>query len=293
MNKMKNKSALYILVVLILITASLSFVSALTISEVSMPNLTPGDEKALSVKVKNNLGEDVSDVSMNLAFAGKPFIPVGSSEDQVDEILDDKSETFKFKIKASNDVKPGDYELPYALSYKDDKNNLKQKTGTIGFSVIGDSEMDFVLLKDNPIVGQKGKVALKIINKGFGAAKFVSVKAIPTDYDLLSEDKIYIGNINSDDFETASFDVIFKNENGIFSAVVEYSDFDNQKITKNINLLLNAYTTQKAIELGIIKKSNTAVYVSVIIILFIIWLIYRSWKKRARLRKAREANGRN
>lgn len=286
---MKKQKIIFIEVIAFFIC--ISFANALTITDVSYSDFSPGEEKLITIKIENNLGEDVTDVYIGLVFTGKPFIPVGSSEDSADEILDDDNENFKFKIKASNDIKPGDYEIPYKLNYKDESGIVKQATGSIGVSVSGNPELDFVLLKENPVVGQKGKITLKIINSGFGDAKFVSVKLIPAGFTLLSEDQIYIGSINSDDFETAVFEVIFKQESTIVSAVVDYTDFDNKKITKNVNLPLDVYSKERAIELGIIKKSNTLFYLILLIIFGVVWWVYRIFKKRARLRKAREMNG--
>jgi len=275
---------------LCLLVLAISFVSSLTISEVSSGNFNPGDENTISIKIKNNMNEDVSDASLNLVFAGKPFIPVGSSEDQIDEILEDDTERFSFKIKAASDIKPGDYEIPYSLSYKNEANVLKTESGTIGLTVQGNPDLEFVLIESNQILNQKGKLELKIINKGFGQAKFASVKLSPVGFILLSERNVYIGSINSDDFETASFDVIFNQESAVFSAIVEYRDFDNNLVTKEVGLPIIAYTKEKAIRLGIIQKSNTLLYSLVIVILVIIFFVYRSLKKRARLKRAREAN---
>jgi len=170
---------------LILIILSISFVSSLTISEVSSGNFNPGDENTISIKIKNNMNEDVSDVSLNLIFTGKPFIPVGSSEDQVDELLEDDTEKFSFKIKAASDIKPGDYEIPYTLNYKNEANALKSESGTIGLTVEGNPDLEFVLIESNQVLNQKGKLELKIINKGFGQAKFASVKLSPVGFTLL------------------------------------------------------------------------------------------------------------
>jgi len=268
-----------------------SFASALTISSINPSEISPGEEKLITIKVRNNLGEDVSDVSLNLIFANNPFIPVGSSEDQIDEILDGDSESFKIKIKASNDAKPGDYDIAYTLSYKNNKGVVQQETGTIGFIVTGDPSLGFVLIKSNPIVGQKGSITLKIVNSGFGDAKFSSVKIIPSGYSVLTEDSVYIGTIESDDFETASFDVIFSANVNLVSFVVDYTDFNNEKITKMVNLPLNVYTRDEALRLGIIQKSNTALYAIVVIVVIVLWIVYRRWKKARKLKKSKENGG--
>ena len=53
---------------------------------------------------------------------------------------------------------------------------------------------------------------MKIINSGFGDIKFVNVQIFPDGFILLGSANDYIGNVDSDDFESATFDVIFNDE---------------------------------------------------------------------------------
>src|SRR4030042_1646215 len=75
--------------------------------------------------------------------------------------------------------------------------------------VNAETELDFSVETKNNIIGQKGKITLRIVNKGLGEVKFVSVQVFPQGYDLLSSDVVYIGNIPSDDSDSAGFDVFF------------------------------------------------------------------------------------
>jgi hypothetical protein len=206
---MKTKIILSGLVIIAIIM-TISLASSLTIADVTSGTFSPGEEHSISVKIKNTLSKDVEDVSLALQLTGTGFSSVGSSEDQVDEILEDDTEKFTFRIKASSETKPGDYQIPYIINYKNiNGTSQTPKQGSIGLTVEGNPDLEFVLIESNQVLNQKGKLDLKIVNKGFGQAKFVSVKLSPIGFSLLSENNVYIGSINSDDFETASFDVIF------------------------------------------------------------------------------------
>lgn len=286
---MENKAIILVVFASLFLFLSLAFSSALVLESVDADVLAPGSEGSIDISIKNNLNDDIEQVSLSLDFTNLPFTSVGSSEDNVDDINEDDSEDFHFKIKAANDAKPGFYNIPYAITYK---NQSTPQKGTIGLRVSAKTELDYSVSTENPIVGQQGKISLKIINKGLGDARFVSVKIMPGDYTVLSDEQDYIGTVSSDDFETATFDVLFKKENADLNAVVEYRDLDNNKINKDINLPLEVYSEQRATELGIIKKNNTWLYIIPIVLVIAIWLVWRAIRKRKRLNKSKEMQGR-
>jgi len=270
---------------LVLLTLALNFSTAIIINSVDTPTLNPGQEGLVSLEVENILNDKAEDVSLKLNFEDLPFIPIGTSEQSVDEIDDDDDENFVFRIKASNDVTPGNYEIPYELTYTIETQE-KTKSGTIGLQVASNPELTFSISTENAVKGKQGRITIKIINKGFSDARFVSIRALPEDFTLLSESQEYIGTIDSDDFETASFDVLFKNINTDFTAIVEYKDFDNKRIIKDVSIPVKVYSQEKAIELGIIQPSKTLGYVITVIVIILIIIIWRSIKKRKRMKKS-------
>ena len=127
---------------------------------------------------------------------------------------------------------------------------------------------------------EEGRVSLEVINKGLGEVKSMSVQIFPTGFELLSKDKIFIGSIDADDTDLASFDVIYKSANPSFSAKVDYKDFDNIEQTKTVNLPFTVYTKEKALELGLIQKDNSSRNTGIIVVLIIAWFVWRSFKKK-------------
>ena len=303
---MKTQTKAFIALTLFLVAGlfiCINLASAMIINNVEQGKIYPGESGSVSVEVKNTFGEDIEDVSLVLDFSMLPFSTVGSAEQSADGIDEDDTETFDFTLKAGNDAKPGDYNIPYIITYANPDaieitvngsttlmNPVIVKKGTIGVSIGAKTEIDYSIETQNPVIGQKGKVTLKMINRGFGDIKFVSVKASPSGFTLISDDENYIGTVNSNDFETASYDVVFNNENAKITATVKYKDFDNKDIVQNVELPVKVYTPQEAIELGIIQKSNSMVYVGIIITLILLYVIYRTIKKR---NKKKRQNGGN
>jgi len=283
-----NKLLLTLFVISILII-NFSLASAVIVKSVKTDTFSPGKDGIIRIEVENILEDDVKDVSLRLDFTGLPFTPVGSSEEGTDELGDGKEEDFTFRIKAANDITPGDYQIPYILRFREQgETQTTERFGSIGVTVTAITELSFSVSGETPVVGREGKITLKIINKGFSDAKFVLVKVFPEGYTLLSESQVYIGSVDSDDFETATFDVIFNKEDAKIIAIVEYKDFNNKKVIENINFPLNVYSEERAIELRIIKKNNTPLYITVVVTLILFWILWRTIRKRIRIKKSME-----
>ncbi len=244
----------------------------------------PGESEEIILEIENNENFDIKDVSLALDLSDLDFTTIGSSEKDVDDIDEDDDEKVSFNLRASIDITPGDYNIPYILKYVNVENDSEEleKTGSFGLRVSAETDLDFVVdVQDNAIVGEEGEISLEIINKGLGEIKSMSVQIFPQGFELLSKEKIFVGTINADDSDTANFDVIYKTTNPILSAKVEYKDFDNKDQTETVNLAFKVYTKEKALELGILQKPNYLVYL-VIGILVIAFIIHRILKKRKR-----------
>jgi hypothetical protein len=267
--------------VLFMLVLTLSLTSAMVVKSVEANNFQPGSQQDITVQIKNTLDDDVTDVSLTLDLTNLPFSMVGL-EDNPDEISEDDTENYDFTIRATSSAKAGDYQVPYTISY----NGTSTKKGTFTLTVEADPQLVYSVSADNPIVGSKAKVTLKIINKGLGDAKFVSVTLIPSGYTLLSDENVYIGTISSDDSQTENFNVIFTQQNPTLTAQIEYRDFNNKLITSTINLQVTVYSQEQALKLGITSPNNTGIYVILTIVGIAAWIVVRRVRKKKRLNKA-------
>ncbi len=277
---------------LLVLVLTLSLASAMTVKSVDAENFSPGNEQDITVKVKNTLSTDAFDVSLTLNMgatsttAALPFAVINSG-DVVDEISSDDSENFDFTIKALASAKSGDYSIPYTITYSNESGDQQDPiTGTFTLTIEANPELAYSVSTDMPVVGRQGKITLNLVNKGLGDAKFVSVTLIPNGYTLLSDDNDYIGTMASDDTETASFDVLFTQQNPTLAAEVQYRDFNNKLVTDTVSLPITVYSQDQALKLGLIQTNNTFTYIIILAVVVIGYLIVRRIRKRRRLNKA-------
>jgi len=267
-----------------MVVLTLTFVSAIVV-DTNYVTIYPGESGKVTLNIENNGNFDIEDVSVALDLSDLPFTSVGSSEKDLDNLYEDDDDSASFTLRASTDITPGDYSIPYLIKYTNqDTSEIENKTGTFGLRVSAKTDLDFVAeTVGNAISGKEGEISLEIINKGLGEIKSVSVQIFPQGFELLSKDKIFVGTIDADDYDTAAFDVIYRTANPTFSARIDYKDFDNNDQTETVTLPLKVYTQEQALSLGIIQNPSYTIYI-VIGVLVIAFFIYR------RIRKKRKKN---
>lgn len=257
---------------------SFSLISAISVENVQSTKFMPGESGQITVVLKNNLKDDATSVSFILNLKETQFTTQGSSEESVDEIQEDDKENFRFTLKIPAGTKPGDYNIPYTLSYNyDDK--LVTKTGSFGINIGAKTELDYTLEANKNVINEKDKLVLKIINLGLGDVRFVSVKVEGIGMEILSSKEEYVGTVASDDFETVNFDVLYKSENAKLKGYIRYKDLDNKEINQTIEIPIKVYSRNEGLANGKITKSNNWIYLILLIFVILLWIIYKKIKK--------------
>jgi len=263
----------------------ISLVSGLTIRSVeTIPSeVVPGDDFKVEVGIKNNLDLDIKNVGVSLNLEGIPFAPKISSEEYKGEIEEGDIEKFVFILLATGDAEAGTYKIPVSVNYE---VNDESKVRNFMISVVMNALPDFILNSESLLMkNQKNELEIMITNKGLAKAKFLEVKIAEAGYDILSQDNVYIGNLDSDDFDSVKFEIFTKDAGLIIIPVtLTYRDATNKIYSESEVLQIKAYSRDEAIALGLIQKNNTLFYFIVIVFLIVVWVVYRRIKKRRKRR---------
>ena len=131
---------------------------------------------------------------------------------------------------------------------------------------------------------------LKIVNSGLSDIKFLYVIASDASgMKFLSEKEQYIGDIDSDDFDSVDYNVVVNADasNTISLPVtLTFMDATNKEFTETSSLVLKTYSLKEARELGLVDKPKVTAYV-VIFILVVGYIVYRTIRKRKLKKKRR------
>jgi hypothetical protein len=278
---MNKKNTTIIFAMILVLIAGLKLASAVTV-DANYLTIYPGEQGKITLRINNNEDFNMKSITASIALDNLPFTSVGSSEQDVDDIDKDDYDSASFTIKASEGITPGDYQIPYIITYTNSKTDVVlKKIGSFGIRVSAQTQLDYVVqVTGNAIEGQQGKVSLEIINRGLGGIKSSSVQIYPQGFDLLSPDKVFIGTINADDTDSATFDVLYSSTTPILKAKISYKDFDNNDQSETVSLPFKVYTKEEALKLGLISNSNAGLYLGIIIVLLIIWFFWRRSRKK-------------
>ena len=295
MNKiMKTTMAILLLGLMFFSTVSfaiLNSVSALTIDSVAIANeIQPGKTTRITLGIENGADEDVQDVSVTLDLSNVPFAPFDSaSEYSIEEIEEDDTEYAEFELIALNNAQAGIYKIPVRITYIQDGDD-KIKNSLISIVVdskpkISASVEDSLLLK-----GTDNEFFIKITNKGLSDAKFVEIEVGQGQYQLLVGNSHYIGDIDSDDFDSVKLNAFFKDNIGNninMPVTVIYRDDLNKEYREVFNLNLHVYTENRAVELGLMEEQVGSGYIVGLVFIVILYLVYRRLKKKLKVKNSK------
>jgi hypothetical protein len=223
----------------------------------------------------------------SLLFDALPFTPISSSgEKRIAQMRPGRSATMDFDLMVYPGAASKVYKLPIILTYKDSENNEYTRNDVIGI-VVGDTPDIYAVIDSSDLVAGKknGKVSFKFVNKGVTDIKFLDVVLKENgDYKIISSKEEYIGNIDSDDFESIEFSIYLNNNDDAkeesmleFPLHITFKDANNIDYAKDITLKYQIRTPE---EKGEAKGTSAMIIAVVVVIMLIVWIGYKVWEKR-------------
>lgn len=258
----------------------------LSIASVNAPKMIkPGETSEVDINLKNLALTFIKEIKVKLDLDGVPFATIGSTNRKiVKEMGADSEAVVSFNLMAEPGADSKLYKVPVEIEFFDRLGTKYTKNETVGLTVGAEPELSFMI--DSSTVyssGGLGDVTIKIVNKGVTDVKFLNVVLKDGQYKILSPAEVYIGNIDSDDYETAEFKLSLNKVKGkeiMLPLLVEYKDANNNEYSKKVDLPLKLYSASEAKSLGLIKRSS---FTGIFIVLIIVGggiFFYRGWKKK-------------
>ena len=259
----------------------------LSVNSVSIgkKTLEPGASNIVKITVSNEADSGLKDIKARLELGGLPFVPLGSTnEKSIYKIGSKESYEFDFEILANPDAASGVYQVPLKITYSDELGKTYFKNSTIGLIVGAMPDLSVTLDTTEVYETKKpGEIIIKVVNKGVTDIKFANVKLMPSkDYRILSNDEDYLGNIDSDDYETAEFKIYVeskKDKKVTLPISIEYMDANNNEYKADMSIEMPLYGASEAKKLGLAAGNGKIGFFIVVLIVAAGLFAYRRWKR--------------
>lgn len=252
----------------------------------------PGNVSKMIIQLENMADSVLTDITLDFDFSNEsvPFSPMRTASEKHIYVLDSgEQKNVSFDILTFPDTGSGVYKVPLEMSYYDNIGTKYTKNEVIGFIVGDEPEIDMILDKTTiKKAGTSGTVTFEIINKGLTDIKFLSIELPDTeDFEVLSTNKLYIGELDSDDTDSFEMDIFVKptNNNKIDLPVhINYLDSGNEEYDLIKNTELRVYNKKEISKYGLNGGLNIwNIVIGLLILAGISWFVYkRLFKKRER-----------
>lgn len=244
----------------------------------------PGEIVAVNMILSNLAFSPLYDVSVKLNLAGTSLSPLGSTNEKIVKKISSKTqEDVKFNLIVDADAESRVHKIPLMIKFKDKFGDEHILESTLGIPVFAVPE--YILnLEDSEVyvTQQKGKVVISLSNIGVGNLNFVTMELLSSEnYEVLTTPKIYVGNLESDDYETVEFEIYSVkavNEHIPLKIKLGFKDSYNQDYEEIIEVPLKIYSRREASKLGLVKSTSIVKPLIVLIILGIAgFVVYKKW----------------
>ena len=204
--------------------------TVISIENVTFLTLTPGEEGWLNITIKNIGDEILRYVQVKPEFSGLPIYPTTSSEKEIYQLLPGEEERVSFKVISDYEAKCQISTLPISISYYDTLGNQYTKSYRIGFRIDAKPEIEIIPVSKTLNFGEN-LIEFKVVNKGLAKAKALMVYINSSI--VTSANPYYVGEIESDDYEIATFRLAPKSiaDKITVNVTVSYLDCSNLKHT--------------------------------------------------------------
>ncbi len=245
------------------------------------PEIAPGAKGIINVQIRNAGDTEIKDVIVQITPpSGVSFLD-DVSKRKIPVLSPSGSYEMNFSIIASPIVTEGVYSAGISINYLNKIGEEKQDNDT--FAIVIKSKPNlFVKIDSSELYKGNGigDVTITFVNNDVADIRFLTVELQESgDYDIISTSRMYIGDLDSDDFESVDFTLKLLSEKDYVTLPLKitYKDALNNDYSDSVNVDLRVRSAE---ELG--KKSNATwiIVIVAIAIIIVIWLIFRSIRKR-------------
>jgi hypothetical protein len=190
----------------------------------------------------------------------------------------------RFDLIALPDAEGGIYKVPINISYTDETGTAYEKQDLISLKI--SSTPDLLVNIDSSEITSKqktGNVVIRIVNRGLTNIKLLTAEVVGNkEVSVSSQPEVYVGNIDSDDYETVEYTVTVNSYEPAVELPLKITYMDSTNRQHQQQLSLELKTGSNGLVLTIITGIISAVIRLAILagIVFGLYKAYKWWKAK-------------
>jgi len=242
--------------------------------------VSPGQPVKVSLSLKNYADSYLRDVSVRLALDKSGFVPYKSPDYKVLKQVDAyNTAVVEFDIISDKSLESKVHSIPVEISYLDNFGSRYVRNSSLGLIV--KDELNYILnIDQTEVFSEKdtGSVVFSFYNTGTSDINFATLEMLESeDYEILSPQLVYLGNVESDDFESGEFKVYLRKVKREieFKLRIKYKDNYNKEYTKLVVLPLKIYSEKDAVKYNLKaaeSKASQILYGMIGVLVLAFWL---------------------
>lgn len=243
----------------------------LVISDLEFPDeVGSGTAKQMNITLENTANAYFRNVELGLNPGQQtPVVVSGTSSQRFDSIAPGEERTLSYTLNVDESADNGVYSIPVSLEYENEAGADLSRSASTGIVVGGNSQIEVGLNEDGEIdAGSTGPVNFRFVNRGEGTAKFVKVEVQESDnYTIRTGKSVYLGDMSSDDYQTAETTVYTESGTDSITLPVEVTYQENgQEKSFTENVEVNVLTAE---ERQLYGGSSSSPLIPVVVVLLL------------------------
>lgn len=257
--------------------------AALVIEDLRLPDTAaPGESVTMGMTLRNLADSHLKNIDVGLDLADVPLATSGTTRERVTSIAPGDHANISFTIGSDSSTATGLYTTPIELDYENEAGTGFSVTETTGFRIGGQPRLE-VGINENAVrsPGQTGEMTVRIVNRGDGSADYVNMELLEGDgYEVLSQPEVYLGSMDPDDYQTATFEVHAGTDLSRLEIPVElsYRAVGEDMTTVEREVGSELYTGQQLQQYGLGGSGSPLPMIIVVLVIAAAGIVY--WRRR-------------
>ena len=262
--------------------------NVLSVSDIDFPErVAPGTSNNMSIELENLGSSQLKNIEVSLDVSGEnlPFATSDSSTKSLERVSPGETTSIDYDLDIDESAENSVYKLPIEIKFENEAGTSFEQQTTTGVNVGGVPQLDVGLNTEDAITEGTRELTFRLVNKGHGSADFVSMELQENDnVEVIGSNDVYIGSMDADDFQTASFRVHVSAEQESvnvdeidFPVELEYNDQDGEQVEAQ-EVSAELYTQQDLQRYGL-TSGGSIIPIAAVVLLVIGGGVYY-WRRR-------------